>query len=228
MSKPYKVLVVDDDNSITELLQYNLEQQGYIVQTVHNGKEALEVARDFQPNLVLLDIMMPGLDGVETCRLLRNTTFSGELFILFLTARAEEYSEIAAFDAGANDYIIKPVKPRALMSRISACFKRETTVQAKNNIITVRDITVDRESYTVMRNNEKITLAKKEFELLYFLCQHPNKIFNRDELLKKVWGTDVCVVSRTIDVHIRKIREKIGDDLINTVKGIGYKLEISE
>ncbi len=228
MSKPYKILVVDDDSSITELLQYNLEQQGYIVQTVHSGKEALEIARDFQPNLVLLDIMMPGLDGVETCRILRNTTFSEELFILFLTARAEEYSEIAAFDAGANDYIIKPVKPRALMSRISACFKRETTIQAKNSIITIRGITVDRESYTVMKNNEKITLAKKEFELLYFLCQHPNKIFNRDELLKKVWGTDVCVVSRTIDVHIRKIREKIGDDLINTVKGIGYKLEISE
>lgn len=228
MSKPYKVLVVDDDNSITELLRYNLEQNGYIVRTARDGKDALEIARDFQPNLVLLDIMMPGLDGVETCRIMRDSALPDDLFILFLTARTEEYSEIAAFDAGANDYIVKPLKPRALMSRISACFKREVHAQSKNAVISIKGITVDRESYTVIKDNEKITLAKKEFELLYFLCQHPNKIFNRDELLKRVWGTDVCVVSRTIDVHIRKIREKVGDDLINTVKGIGYKLDLDK
>lgn len=228
MNKKHKILVVDDDKSITELLQYNLEKQGYDVRVANEGKEAIDKAKIFLPQMVLLDIMMPGMDGVETCRMIREINRLKDVFVIFLTARAEEYSEIAAFDAGANDYIIKPIKPRALMSRISAYFRREIHNQVKSNSISLKGITIDRDSFTVFKGEEKIILAKKEFELLYFLCQHPNKIFNRDELLKKVWGTDVYVVSRTVDVHIRKIREKVGDDYINTVKGIGYKLDLSE
>lgn len=228
MNKKHKILVVDDDKSITELLQYNLEKQGYDVRVANEGKEAIDKAKIFLPQMVLLDIMMPGMDGVETCRMIREINRLKDVFVIFLTARAEEYSEIAAFDAGANDYIIKPIKPRALMSRISAYFRREILNQTKSNSISIKGITIDRDSFTVFKGEQKIILAKKEFELLYFLCQHPNKIFNRDELLKKVWGTDVYVVSRTVDVHIRKIREKVGDDYINTVKGIGYKLDLTE
>ncbi|MFN6944131.1 MAG: winged helix-turn-helix domain-containing protein, partial [Cytophagaceae bacterium] len=151
-----------------------------------------------------------------------------DVVIIFLTSRGEEYSEIAAFEAGANDYIIKPVKPRALMSRISSYINRENNPTRKDTLISIKNLTIDRESFTVLKDKEKVILAKKEFELLYFLCQNPNKIFNRDDLLKRVWGTDVCVVSRTVDVHIRKIREKIGESYINTVKGIGYKFESEE
>lgn len=225
MSKKHKILVVDDEKSITELLQYNLEKQGYEVRIAHSGKDAVDMVKSFHPQVILLDIMMPGIDGVETCRQIRENHKSKDIFIIFLTARAEEYSEIAAFEAGANDYIIKPIKPRALMSRISAVFRRDVQTQVKTNAITISGLTIDKDSFTVYKDDKKINLAKKEFELLFFLCQHPNKIFNRDELLKKVWGSDVYVVSRTVDVHIRKIREKIGEGYINTVKGIGYKVE---
>ncbi|HWZ21489.1 MAG TPA: response regulator transcription factor [Cytophagaceae bacterium] len=227
MNKKNKVLIVDDEQDILDMLQYIMEKEGYEVKIARNGPEALRVAVEFQPKLILLDIMMPQMDGIETCRNLRDIEEIKDTIIVFLTARSEEYSEIAAFEAGANDYIVKPIKPRALVSRISSYFKKEL-VSKKNAAIVINDLTIDRQSYTVSVAGTKVVLAKKEFELLYFLCQHPNKIFNRDDILKRVWGTDVYVVSRTVDVHIRKIREKVGEHYITTVKGIGYKFETGE
>jgi len=224
--KTNKILIVDDEIDILELLQYNLEKEGYEVKIANNGQKALEIASIFHPNLVLLDIMMPGIDGVETCRLLRENTTLTNTHILFLTARSEEYSEVAAFDAGADDYITKPIKPRALLSRIGAILRRETKKSSKDvKKIEIGGLTIDKQSYTAYINNKQIVLPKKEFELLHFLATNPNKVFNRDELLQNIWGTDVYVLARTVDVHIRKIREKIGDDIIKTVKGVGYKFD---
>jgi two-component system alkaline phosphatase synthesis response regulator PhoP len=222
-----KVLVVDDEEPILELLKYNLEKQGYEVRIASNGYEAVEIAKKFHPDLVLLDIMMPKMDGVETCRLLRANSDLQNTFIVFLTARAEEYSEIAAFDVGADDYILKPIKPRALMSRISALFRRESKKKSPTAQITVGDLIIDRTSYTIKIKGKEVNLPKKEFELLFFLAQNPNKVFNRDDLLQNIWGSDVYVLARTVDVHIRKVREKIGEDYITTVKGVGYKFNLS-
>ncbi|MFN3402900.1 MAG: response regulator transcription factor [Cytophagaceae bacterium] len=225
MSKKKKILITDDEPSIIELLEYNLRREGYTIKTCDNGKEAIVIAKTFIPDLILLDIMMPELDGIETCRQLRTISSLKNTIIIFLTARSEEYTEVAGFEVGANDFITKPIKPRALMSRISAVLRREETEQKNNNFLKFKDLSIDKESYTVIRNDKKIKLTKKEFELLFFLCQNPNKVFNRDDILKSIWGEDVFVVPRTIDVHIRKIREKVGEDLINTIKGIGYKFE---
>ncbi len=219
----HKVLVVDDEESIVELLKYNLEKGGYEVRTALDGVQAVEEAKKFLPDLVLLDIMMPKMDGVEACRLLRNIPELQKTFIIFLTARAEEYSEVAAFDVGADDYITKPIKPRALMSRINAYFRRDTKKSAPVTMINIGDLVIDRSSYTIKVANREINLPKKEFELLYFLALNPNKVFTREDLLQNIWGTDVYVVARTVDVHIRKVREKIGEDYITTVKGVGYK-----
>jgi two-component system, OmpR family, alkaline phosphatase synthesis response regulator PhoP len=227
-NKPsHKVLVVDDDESIVELLKYNLEKNDYEVRTALDGIKALEIAKKFTPNLVLLDIMMPKMDGVETCRQLRGLPELQKTFIIFLTARAEEYSEVAAFDVGADDYITKPIKPRALMSRINALFRRDTKKSSPASLITIGDLVIDRSSYTIKLDNREINLPKKEFELLYFLAQNPNKVFSREDLLQNIWGTDVYVLARTVDVHIRKVREKIGDDYITTVKGVGYKFSLN-
>ncbi|MEM9859625.1 MAG: response regulator transcription factor [Bacteroidota bacterium] len=222
-----KVLVVDDEESILELLKYNLEKQGYEVKTANNGFDGVEKARKFQPDLILLDIMMPDQDGVETCRQIREVPELSNVFIIFLTARSEEYSEIAAFDVGADDYITKPIKPRALMSRISALFRRDSKKKTVTSQISLGGLLIDRSSYTINMEGEEITLPKKEFELLYFLAQNPNKVFGRDELLQNIWGSDVYVLARTVDVHIRKVREKIGDDFIKTVKGVGYKFSLN-
>jgi two-component system alkaline phosphatase synthesis response regulator PhoP len=227
MNKKNKVLIADDEQDILDMLQYIMEKEGYEVKVARSGPEAIKIAQEFQPKLILLDIMMPQMDGIETCRNMRDIEELKETIIVFLTARSEEYSEIAAFESGASDYIVKPIKPRALVSRIASYFRKET-VSKKNSAIAIGDLVIDRQSYTVSVADKKITLAKKEFELLYFLCQHPNKIFNRDDILKRVWGTDVYVVSRTVDVHIRKIREKVGEHYISTVKGIGYKFETGE
>jgi len=221
----FKVLVVDDEPDILEFLQYNLTKEGYEVKVALEGKKAVAIARDFNPDLILLDIMMPHQDGVETCRQLREIPELSNTFIIFLTARAEEYSEIAAFDVGADDYITKPIKPRALMSRISAVFRRDSKKKIENNNISAGDLFIDRSSYTVKLNGNDLSLPKKEFELLYFLAQNPNKVFNRDDLLQNIWGTDVYVLARTVDVHIRKVREKIGEGYITTVKGVGYKFD---
>lgn len=223
----HKVLVVDDEEPILELLKYNLEKGGYDVKTATDGFIAVEKAKKFIPDLVLLDIMMPKMDGVETCRLLRAIPELQNTFIVFLTARSEEYSEVAAFDVGADDYISKPIKPRALMSRIAALFRRESKKKGSSNQIKMGDLTIDRTSYTVKIKDKEISLPKKEFELLFFLAQNPNKVFSRDELLQNIWGTEVYVLARTVDVHIRKVREKIGDDYITTVKGVGYKFHLN-
>jgi two-component system alkaline phosphatase synthesis response regulator PhoP len=222
-----KVLVVDDEEPILELLKYNLEKQGYEVKIASDGFIGVELAKRFHPDLVLLDIMMPKMDGVETCRQLRAIPELQNTFIVFLTARSEEYSEVAAFDVGADDYITKPIKPRALMSRISALFRRDSKKKSTATQITVGNLTIDRTSYTIKVKGKEISLPKKEFELLFFLAQNPNKVFSRDDLLQNIWGSDVYVLARTVDVHIRKVREKIGDDYITTVKGVGYKFNLS-
>jgi two-component system, OmpR family, alkaline phosphatase synthesis response regulator PhoP len=227
MKPQQKVLLVDDEADILELLQYNLEKEGYQVRTALNGKKGVEEARSFSPDLVLLDIMMPEQDGVETCRQLRELPEMQNAYIIFLTARAEEYSEIAAFEVGADDYIIKPIKPRALMSRLSALFRRETKKKKSSSKISIGDLVIDRASYTVSIREEQVTLPKKEFELLYFLAQNPQKVFSRDDLLHNIWGSDVYVLARTVDVHIRKVREKIGEGYITTVKVVGYKFELN-
>jgi two-component system alkaline phosphatase synthesis response regulator PhoP len=222
----HKVLVVDDESDILELLEYNLTKEGYEVKTAQDGKTAVEKAQKFQPQLILLDIMMPNQDGVETCRQLRENPESANAFIIFLTARSEEYSEVAAFENGADDYITKPIKPRALMSRINAYFRRDVKKQKDSNKISIGKLTIDRTSYTVTVDGKQVSLPKKEFELLYFLAQNPNKVFNRDDLLQNIWGSDVYVLARTVDVHVRKVREKVGDGYISTVKGVGYKFDM--
>ena len=222
-----KILVVDDEEPILELLKYNLEKEGYDVRGAGDGIQAVEVAKKFLPDLVLLDIMMPRMDGVEACRQIRAMPELANTFIVFLTARTEEYSEIAAFDGGADDYIQKPIKPRALMSRISALFRRDSKKKNESSQIKIGDLVIDRASYTIKVKGREVSLPKKEFELLFFLAQNPNKVFNRDELLQNIWGSDVYVLARTVDVHIRKVREKIGEDYISTVKGVGYKFNLN-
>jgi two-component system alkaline phosphatase synthesis response regulator PhoP len=218
-----KVLVVDDDSDIVELLEYNLTKEGYSVLTASNGRKAIDIAKAFVPDLILLDIMMPQLDGIETGRILRQNPDIKNTYILFLTARSEEYSEVAAFEVGADDYITKPIKPRALMSRINALFRREAQKAESGDTIEILDLSINRKNYTVTQGSEKSTvLPKKEFELLFFLAQTPNKVFSRDELLQKIWGADIYVLERTVDVHIRKLREKLGDSYIKTLKGVGY------
>lgn len=220
-----KILVVDDESDILELLKYNLVKEGYDVKTATDGFKAIELAKSFSPDLILLDIMMPKQDGVETCRQIREIPEMANTFVIFLTARSEEYSEVAAFEMGADDYITKPIKPRALVSRINALFRRETKKKKESNTIDIGNLIVDRTSYTVQNGDIKINLPKKEFELLYFLAQNPGKVFSRDELLQNIWGSEVYVLARTVDVHVRKVREKIGNEYISTVKGVGYKFD---
>ncbi|MFC0263547.1 response regulator transcription factor [Fontibacter flavus] len=222
-----KVLVVDDEPDIVELLTYNLKKEGYEVESAEDGIKAVKIANKFHPDVILLDIMMPNQDGVETCRQIREIPELKNTFVIFLTARAEEYSEVAAFDVGADDYITKPIKPRALMSRIAALFRRETKKEQEFTQIKIKDLIIDRTSYTIDKAGKTITLPKKEFELLYFLAKNPNMVFSRDDLLQNIWGADVFVLARTVDVHIRKVREKIGEDYITTVKGVGYKFDMS-
>lgn len=220
----HKILVVDDEPDIVEFISYNLIKDGYRVETAANGKEAVEKAKIFLPDLVLLDVMMPIQDGIETCIQLRELPEMKGNFIVFLTARSEEYSEISGFNAGADDYVAKPIKPRLLLSRLKAILRRKSTLK-ESETLEVADILIDREQFMVFRGTEKIQLARKEFELLYLLASKPGKVFNRETILEKIWGDDVLVIDRTIDVHIRKIREKLGDDYLGTVKGVGYKFD---
>ncbi len=223
-----RILIADDEEDILEILEYNLQKEGYLIKTVKNGRDALEVAKEFNPNLIVLDIMMPVMDGIETCKRFREIPEFSKTFILFLTARTEEYSEIAAFDAGADDFITKPIKPKAFVSRISAILKREKKNDNNPTVINAGDLIIDRNTYVVYKGDISYNLPRKEFELLYFLAANQNKVFNRDELLQKVWGTDVYVLSRTVDVHIRKVRERLGDNYITTIKGVGYKFDYDE
>ena len=220
----YKILVVDDDPDIVELLQYNLTKENYEVASAENGKEAVKKALSYKPDIILMDVMMPVMDGITACRQLRELPEFKEIFIIFLTARSEEFSEVAAFEAGADDFINKPIKPRALLSRLAAYVRRDTHhAPDLNEVIQVGNLRIDRTSFSVFKNDEKIVLPKKEFELLAFLAATPNKVFNREELLNNIWGTDVFVIARTVDVHIRKVREKIGEEHIRTIKGVGYR-----
>jgi two-component system alkaline phosphatase synthesis response regulator PhoP len=209
-------------------LEYNLKKEGYETASANDGVQAVEVAKTFKPDLILLDVMMPRQDGIETARQIRQLPEFKDTYILFLTARAEEYTEVAAFDVGADDYIVKPIKPRALVSRIKAVLRRDTQQTESDLVIEIGQLIINRTNYSVNNNGVNLVMPKKEFELLSFLAKHPNKVFNRDELLEKVWGVDVYVVERTVDVHIRKLREKIPEHYIKTLKGVGYMFSIEE
>ncbi len=220
-----KILVVDDEADIIEFISYNLKKEGYDVYTASNGKDAIPIAKKVKPDLILLDVMMPVMDGIEACKLIKADPDFKKTYVVFLTARAEEYSEIEGFNAGADDYIAKPIKPKVLISRLNAILRRKIK-EIVSPSITVKDLFIDRETFLIHRGEQKIALARKEFELLFLLASKPGKVFTRDYILEKVWGEEVLVVDRTIDVHIRKIREKLGDEYIGTVKGVGYKFEI--
>lgn len=222
-----KILIVDDEPDIRELIEYNLKKEGYQVYTASNGQEAVEEAKRVLPDLIILDIMMPKMDGIEACRILRTMNDFKNTFMVFLTARSEEYSEIAGFNVGADDYIAKPIKPRALTSRINAILRRNIqTENEPDDKIEIGDLVIDRGAFLVFRKGEKIVLAKKEFELLYLLASKPGKVYTREQILKSIWEDSVVVTNRTIDVHIRKLREKLGDRYVGTVKGVGYKFEL--
>jgi two-component system alkaline phosphatase synthesis response regulator PhoP len=222
-----KILVVDDEPDILEILRYNLQKEGYEVLSASDGEEGLRVAEREHPDLIILDIMMPKMDGVELCRQLRSRPAFSKTLIAFLTAREEDYSQIAALEGGGDDYITKPIRPRVLLSRIKALLRRSDRQDNYDDegALVIGDLVINREKVHVQRGEEIIELAKKEFELLNLLVSKPGKVFTREEIFNKVWGTDVIVGNRTIDVHIRKLREKIGDEYIKTIKGIGYKFE---
>lgn len=222
MADKLKILTVDDEPDILEFIQYNLEKEGFEVRTAGNGKSAVEIATEFKPDLIILDIMMPEMDGIEVCRLLREKSEFNETVIVFLTARNEDYSEIAGFDVGGDDYITKPIRPRVLISRLKALLRRRKSKEA-DSILTFGELSIDTEKIVIMVGEREITLAKKEYELLLLLSSRPGKVFTRDEIFEQVWGSGLLVGERTIDVHIRKIREKIGNEYIKTIKGIGYK-----
>lgn len=227
MEDQIKILVADDDDDILEFIRYNLEKEGYQVITATNGKEAIDIAELHRPGLIILDIMMPEMDGVEVCRHLRTQPHFQSTVITFLTARNEDFTQIAALDVGGDDFIKKPIRPGVLVSRINALLRRtqRNPEEKIDNILKAGDLIIDREKVVMEKNGISIDLAKKEFELIYLLMSSPGKVFSRDEIFRKIWGTDVIVGNRTIDVHIRKLREKIGENYIKTVKGIGYKLE---
>jgi len=221
-----KILIVDDEPDILELIEYNLKKEGYQVHLASNGQEAVAEAKRVLPDLIVLDIMMPKMDGIEACRLMRTMPEFKNTFMVFLTARSEEYSEIAGFNVGADDYIAKPIKPRALVSRINAILRRNNGPdEVSDNKLEVGDLVIDRESYLVYQNGQRVVLAKKEFELLYLLASKPGKVYTREVILKNIWEDSVVVTNRTIDVHIRKLREKLGEMYVSTVKGVGYKFE---
>jgi len=223
----YTILLVDDEKDILEFVSYNLKKEGYQVKTASNGRDAIEIAKKTTPHLILLDVMMPGMDGIETCDVLRSMPELEGVMIAFLTARGEDYSQVAGFEAGADDYITKPIKPKVLTSRLKALLRRgNPEVESSSNALEFGDLIIDPDRYQVESHGKAIDLPRKEFELLSLLCSRPGKVFPREEIMDKIWGTDVVVGARTIDVHIRKLREKIGDVKIKTIKGVGYKFEV--
>ena len=222
------ILIIDDEEDILEILKYNLVKEGFDVAIANNGLTGIEIAKTFNPDLIILDVMMPQMDGIEVCEILRKTPGFESTLICFLTARGEDYSQIAGLDAGADDYISKPVKPRVLVSRINAMLRRKSNPEhSKEEIPSNEELIINREKYLVYKSGEALHLPKKEFELLALLASRPDIVFEREQILEKVWGSDIVVGDRTIDVHVRKLREKIGDKYIKTVKGIGYKFESS-
>lgn len=223
--KNSKILLVDDEPDILEIVGYNLAQEGYQVFTAKNGKEAIKVAQKEIPHLIILDVMMPEMDGMEACENLRQIPELKDVIITFLTARSEDYSQVAGLDAGADDYITKPIKPKILVSKVKALLRRLKTTESHIDTLSIGNIEINREEYKIFKDGEEINLPRKEFELFYLLASKPGKVFKRDEILDRVWGNEVIVGGRTIDVHIRKLRTKIGDEYFKTIKGVGYKFE---
>ena len=222
-----KILCVDDEPDILEILKYNLSNEGYNVSTAADGKSAIEMAYNISPSLIIMDVMMPNMDGIEACEKLRSDDKFNDTIIMFLTARGEDYSHVAAYDAGADDYVTKPVKPKVLVSKVKGLLRRLKKVIAKDiNEIVFDDIKIDREKYKVYISDKVLNLPRKEFELLYLLASKPDKVYKREKIMETVWGSEVVVGDRTIDVHIRKLREKVGDKYFKTVKGVGYKFVI--
>ena len=217
-----KILLVDDETDILEILSFNLSNEGYQIFTAENGKEGLELAAQHIPNLIILDVMMPVMDGIETCERLRMDKRFENTVILFLSARGEDYSQVAAFESGADDYVTKPIKPRIFNSKVKAMLRRFLKDDVGDSLV-LGDLEINVEEYKVIQKGDEITLPRKEFELLYLLASKPGKVFKRLKIMESVWGSDVVVGDRTIDVHIRKLREKLGDDYFKTVKGVGYK-----
>ncbi|MBL0013938.1 MAG: response regulator transcription factor [Flavobacterium sp.] len=225
--KDIKILLVDDEQDILEIVGYNLAQEGYQIVTASNGKEAITKAKKELPQLIIMDVMMPEMDGIEACENIRRIPELSHVIITFLTARSEDYSQVAGFDAGADDYIAKPIKPKLLVSKVKALLRRLKEDENKGSeTLNVGDIEINREEYKIIKDKQEIVLPRKEFELFYLLASKPGKVFKREEILDKVWGSEVIVGGRTIDVHIRKLREKIGDDFFKTIKGVGYKFEV--
>jgi two-component system alkaline phosphatase synthesis response regulator PhoP len=225
--KDIKILLVDDEQDILEIIGYNLSQEGYQIVTASNGKEAVAKAKKEHPQLIIMDVMMPEMDGMEACENIRKIPELKETIITFLTARSEDYSQVAGFDAGADDYIAKPIKPKVLVSKVKALLRRLKDVEgvSSTTTLTLGNIEINREEYKIIKDGKEIILPRKEFELFYLLATKPGKVFTREEILDKVWGNEVVVGGRTIDVHIRKLREKIGDSFFKTIKGVGYKIE---
>jgi two-component system alkaline phosphatase synthesis response regulator PhoP len=221
-----KILLIDDEQDILELLSYNLEKEGYMMYTANNGNEGIEKAKKILPDLILLDVMMPEKDGIETCQDLRKIKELNKTLIVFLSARSEEFSQLAGFQAGANDYIIKLIKPKVLISKVNALLQLTSQVAEHSKLIEIGDLIIDKDNFRVSKNKQPFLLPKKEFDLLYLLASNTEKVFKREEILEKVWGNDVIVGERTIDVHIRRLREKFGINAIQTLKGIGYKLVV--
>ncbi len=226
--KDIKILLVDDEPDILEIVGYNLKSEGYTIATAANGIEAVKRARTFRPDLILLDIMMPQMDGIEACEKIRQIKGFEKVLIVFFTARGEDYSQVAGFDAGADDYITKPIKPKVLLSKVKGLLRRVAGDEAENDQVKVGNIIIDRDEYMIIKEGRKFSLPRKEFELFSLLASKPGKVFKRDDILDKVWGSEVVVGGRTIDVHIRKLREKIGERNFKTVKGVGYKFIIDE
>ena len=222
-----KILLVDDEPDILEILSYNLSAEGYSISTASNGLEAVKKAKKHQPHLIIMDVMMPEMDGIEACEKIRTLPELKDTVITFLTARGEDYSQVAGFEAGADDYITKPIKPKVLVSKIKSLLRRlnDASSTVNSEVIHIGELTIDREAYKIISKGVEIVLPRKEFELLSLLASKPGKVFKRDEILDKVWGNEVVVGGRTIDVHIRKLREKIGDDSFKTIKGVGYKFQ---
>lgn len=221
--KDIKILLVDDEPDILEIVSYNLSTEGYQVFTAKNGVEGVAKAKKKHPHLIILDVMMPEMDGIEACEIIRRTSGLENTIITFLTARGEDYSQVAGFEAGADDYITKPIKPKVLISKVKALLRRLNEETTTEDIVNVGDLIINREEYKIVNNGSEIILPRKEFELLALLTSKPNKVFKREVILDKVWGSEVVVGGRTIDVHIRKLREKIGEHHFKTVKGVGYK-----
>jgi two-component system alkaline phosphatase synthesis response regulator PhoP len=224
--KDIKILLVDDEQDILEIVGYNLTQEGYKIVTASNGREAIAVAKKERPQLIIMDVMMPEMDGMEACENIRKIPELSNIIITFLTARSEDYSQVAGFDAGADDYIAKPIKPKLLVSKVKALLRRLKDETTTSENLNVGGIEINREEYKIIMEGREIVLPRKEFELFYLLASKPGKVFKREEILDKVWGNEVIVGGRTIDVHIRKLREKIGEELFKTIKGVGYKFEV--